>query len=201
MKAMILRADFCAAAQLAHHFAGQGLQPLCASDQDTARAMIRADTIDLIVMDERIGAQLTHALALSAERCNPCVSVILMSDRDPAAVDDLFVLIPSLCAVLGMQSEAGLTGKIALCALADRDVNLARVSRQMAADLTDLDTDADDWPADMLDDSDWFADSGSNLAAALLPLPDRMRIMPAFPPRWGDFAAIRPHRSVTAGAA
>ncbi|MBQ2260280.1 MAG: imidazoleglycerol-phosphate dehydratase [Loktanella sp.] len=137
MKAVILRNDAGLAAQLAGFLTARGVSVLCAASRDRAQAMIRAQVIDLIVMDERIAGRLTHGLALSAERRNPCVNAILLTDRPAAQTDDLFDLIPSLHALLGTDIAGDLPGRIALCALFSHDVAATRAAFLAADDMRD----------------------------------------------------------------
>ena len=134
MKALILRQDPEAACAVSRALMDKGFQILCVEKLDVAHALIRVDTIDLLVMDERIDGQLTHAIALSGERKNPYLSAILMTDRGREETDDLYALIPSLYALVGMQSGAELLGKLALSAVSNTDDVMARVARQRAAD-------------------------------------------------------------------
>ena len=96
MKALILRSDAKASVATAHALIEKGFQILSVDTQAVAHALIRVDTIDLLVMDERIEGQLTHAIALSGERRNPYLSTILLTDRKAHETDDLFDLIPCL---------------------------------------------------------------------------------------------------------
>lgn len=196
MKTLILRDDIGAAARMAHHLSGQGFQTLCATSHESAQALILADTVDLIIMDERVGAHLTHRLALSAERRNPYLSTIIMTDRQAAVVDDLYALIPSLYALLGMQSGADLVGKFALSAVANDSVTAQRIAWQIAQDDMEQADSADFWLAGLADDLAWPEEDEPDAVAADLSVP--VRITPAYPPRWGDFAHLRPHLAVTA---
>ncbi|WP_400087382.1 imidazoleglycerol-phosphate dehydratase [Yoonia sp. R78084] len=117
MKALILRNDAAASLSTAHALIDKGFQILSVDTQALAHALIRLDTIDLLVMDERIEGQLTHAIALSAERRNPHLSAILVTDRTAEQTDDLFELIPSLYGLVGHDTTARVLGKLALSAV------------------------------------------------------------------------------------
>jgi hypothetical protein len=134
MKALILRQDPEAACAVSRALMDKGFQILCVEKLDVAHALIRVDTIDLLVMDERIDGQLTHAIALSGERKSPFLSAILLTDRGREETDDLFALIPSLYALAGMRTGAEMLGKLALSAVSNTDDVMARVARQRAAD-------------------------------------------------------------------
>ena len=117
MKALILRNDAAASLATAHALIDKGFQILSVDTQALAHALIRLDTIDLLVMDERVEGQLTHAIALSAERKNPYLSAILVTDRTAEETDDLFELIPSLYGLVGHDTTARILGKLALSAV------------------------------------------------------------------------------------
>jgi hypothetical protein len=117
MKALILRNDAAASLSTAHALIDKGFQILSVDTQALAHALIRLDTIDLLIMDERVEGQLTHAIALSAERRNPHLSAILVTDRTAEQTDDLFELIPSLYGMVGHDTTARVLGKLALSAV------------------------------------------------------------------------------------
>lgn len=161
MKALILRQDPEAACAVSRALMDKGFQILCVEKLDVAHALIRVDTIDLLVMDERIDGQLTHAIALSGERKNPYLSAILLTDRPAEDTDDLYALIPSLYAMVGMGIGAGVIGKLALSAVSNVADVMARVTRQIAEDKAEAEAPAegplvlDDivmLPADQVDD-------------------------------------------------
>jgi hypothetical protein len=138
MKALILRADAATAVETAHLLAQKGFQTLCVASRDIAHAMIRADVIDLMVMDERVGGQLTHTLALSAERRNPYVSTIILTDEGADTTDDLYDLLPSLYALVGTGVTARMLGQLVLAAVANLDEVTQRVQQYRADDLDDV---------------------------------------------------------------
>lgn len=117
MKALILRNDAAASLSTAHALIDKGFQILSVDTQALAHALIRLDTIDLLIMDERVEGQLTHAIALSAERRNPHLSAILVTDRTAEQTDDLFELIPSLYGLVGHDTTARILGKLAFSAV------------------------------------------------------------------------------------
>ncbi|WP_108814662.1 hypothetical protein [Loktanella sp. Alg231-35] len=97
------------------------------------------DTVDLVVLDERVEGQLTHAIALSGERKNPYQSAIMLTDRPGADSDDLYDLIPSLYALVGTDVKANMLGKLAFSAVSNLDMIASRVDRQIAAEKAELD--------------------------------------------------------------
>ncbi|EBA12773.1 hypothetical protein [Roseobacter sp. CCS2] len=134
MKALILRADANASVKTARALIDKGFQILSVDTQAVAHALIRVDTIDLLVMDERIEGQLTHAIALSGERKNPYLSAILLTDRGADETDDLYDLIPCLYGLAGADTAPDLLGKLALSAVSSIEVTSARVAQNTAAD-------------------------------------------------------------------
>jgi hypothetical protein len=197
MKAMILRDDAADAVRTAHILADKGFQTLCVASRDIAQAMIRADMIDLMVMDERVGAQLTHTLALSAERRNPFVSTIIMTDQGAEATDDLYALIPSLYALVGTQTGPDMLGKIVLSAVANADEAARRIDRLLAVDMAEATTPEDDF--DLIeDDTDASNDQAEEedadgTADAVFGAPALAELGIASPRSWGDYAGLRPH--------
>jgi hypothetical protein len=197
MKAMILRADAADAVQTAHILASKGFQTLCVTSRDLAQAMIHAEMIDLMVMDQRVGTQLTHTLALSAERRNPYVSTIIMTDEGREVMDDLYGLIPSLYALIGTQTETALVSQIFLSAVANAAEVARRIDRQLAADPADMgEGDEDlDLIAQYDDAACWDAedDAASAAPAAHDSVAEGRR-------SWGDYADVRPHPVLNAPA-
>lgn len=138
MKALILREDAKASVETARALIDKGFQILSVDTQAVAHALIRLDTIDLLVMDERIEGQLTHAIALSAERRNPYLSAILLTDRGADETDDLYDLIPSLYGLAGSGTAPGLLAKLALSAVSNIETALARVARNADAEVAEM---------------------------------------------------------------
>jgi len=133
MKALILRNDPDAARETSRALMDKGFQILCIETLSVAHALIRVDTVDLLVMDERVEGQLTHAIALSGERKNPYLSTILLTDRKGEDTDDLYALIPTLYALAGMETSPLIMGQLALCAVSNPAEAKARVARNVAA--------------------------------------------------------------------
>ncbi|MEO1638070.1 MAG: hypothetical protein AAFU41_02330 [Pseudomonadota bacterium] len=134
MKALILRADPDASVATAHALTEKGFQVLCLQSQTVAHALIRIDTLDLLVMEEEVGGQLTHAIALSAERRNPGISAILMTDRASAEIDELYELVPSVYALVGTETPPALLAQLAQSATADMADRAARLVAQAQAE-------------------------------------------------------------------
>ncbi len=134
MKALILLNDADAAVATARTLIDKGFQILCVETLAVAHALIRVDTIDLLVMDERIEGQLTHAIALSSERRNPYLSVILLTNRTAEETDDLYELIPSLYALVGEDTAPDLLGKLALSSVSNTAEVASRVAKNTAMD-------------------------------------------------------------------
>ncbi|WP_322889639.1 MULTISPECIES: imidazoleglycerol-phosphate dehydratase [unclassified Yoonia] len=204
MKAMILRDDAADAVQTAHILANKGFQTLCVTSRDIAQAMIRADVIDLMVMDERIGMQLTHTLALSAERRNPFVSTIIMTDKGAEATDDLYGLIPSLYALVGTRTGPDILGKIVLSAIANTEEVARRIDRHLAAEAAELalpeddfDLLAEDDDVSIWDEADDEDEDHDDTADVIFAAPALDEIGQNRSRGWGDFADVRPHLVMT----
>ena len=139
MKALILRNDTDAAIATARALIDKGFQVLCVETLTVAHSLIRVDTIDLLVMDERVEGQLTHAIALSGERRNPYLSAIFLTDRSSAETDDLYALIPSLYALVGAETAPELLGKLALSSVSNVEEAIARVALHAAMEQAEED--------------------------------------------------------------
>lgn len=138
MKALILQKDAAAACATSRVLIDKGFQILCVETLAVAHALIRVDTIDLLVMDERFDGQLTHSIALSGERRSPYLSVIMLTDRDGADTDELYDLIPCLYALAGSGTAPHVLGQLAMSAVANLDEAIARVNRRTAHEDEDL---------------------------------------------------------------
>ncbi len=139
MKALILRNDTEAAVATARALIDKGFQNLSVDTLAVAHSLIRVDAIDLLVMDERVEGQLTHAIALSGERKNPYLSAIFLTDRTQEQTDDLYALIPSLYALVGADTAPDLLGKLALSAVSCIEEVAARVAQNNAKDRAEAD--------------------------------------------------------------
>lgn len=139
MKALILRNDAEAAVATARALIDKGFQILSVDTQAVAHALIRVDTIDLLVMDELVEGQLTHAIALSGERKNPYLSAIFLTDRTQEETDDLYDLIPCLYALVGADTAPALLGKLALSSVSSIEEVVARVAQNQEQDLAEAD--------------------------------------------------------------
>ena len=189
MKALILRQDAEAACAVSRALVDKGFQILCVEKLDVAHALIRVDTIDLLVMDERIGGQLTHAIALSGERKNPYLSAIFLTDRTSSETDDLYSLIPSLYAIVGMGVGADVIAKLAMSAISNVEDVMARVARQHAEDaaetapllLEDI-VPANGADNDALIDVDAFAEDVADVAIAAPAMAEIRTVRPPRPP-------------------
>ncbi len=193
MKALILRNDAQTAIATTRALADKGFQILCVDSLTVAHTLIGIDTIDLVVMDERVKGQLTHAVALSGERKNPYQSAIMLTDRPGADSDDLYDLIPSLYALVGMDVSADLLGKLALSAVSNLDMIIARVARQTAADKADLDLIQ---PADLVTED--ATSDALFLDAAMMVNPDDDGESGA--PAYADIAIAAPEMAEIAAA-
>ena len=131
MKALILRDDTEAAVACAQALLHKGFQVVCVENRHIARALLRIETIDLLLFDERIDGRLTHSIALAAERKNPYINAILMTDRTAPDVDDLYDLLPCLYAIVGTTSDATLIAQLAMSSIESFDEAEKRLRRNM----------------------------------------------------------------------
>ena len=150
MKALILRKNANATASCAQALIDKGFQVACVETRKVARALIQLETIDLLVMDEMVDGRLTHALALSAERRNPYVSAIIVTDRTGPDTDELYDLIPCLYGLVGSDSSGRLISQLALSSTENYEEAEARVRRNarlVAEDEGEDDTEESLWLA------------------------------------------------------
>jgi len=134
MKVLILRDDTEAAVACAQALMDKGFQVVCVENRHIARALLRIETIDLLLLEERIDGRLTHSIALSAERQNPYINVILMTDRPAPEVDDLYDLLPCLYGIAGTETKPGLVAQLAMSSIETYEEAEARLqSNRMRA--------------------------------------------------------------------
>ena len=143
MKALVLRSAVVQAAATCEKLIDMGFQVFSVESLLTAHSLIRIDTFDLLIMDEYINGHLTHAIALSGERRNPYLSVILLSDRPADQTEDLYDLIPALYAMAGAETSVHVLARLALSAVTGQEAITARVSRYASEDAAEADA-ADD---------------------------------------------------------
>lgn len=159
MKALILQKDASAACATSRVLIDKGFQILCVETLAVAHALIRVDTIDLLIMDERFDGQLTHSIALSGERRSPYLSVIMLTDRDGTETDDLYDLIPCLYALAGTGTAPHVLGQLAMSAVSNVEEAIARVNRRLAAEKAETEQADDTFDdADVFDIDPSFAD-------------------------------------------
>ncbi len=178
MKALIMRDDAEAAAGCAKALLDKGFQVACVESRHIAQALLRIEPVDLLVMDERVGGRLTHALALSAERRHPYISAILMTDRPGEDTDELYELIPSLYALAGISVAPGILAQLALSSIEDFAQAEARVGRLTAADLAeaalgpdpDIEDELADWEDDLVDEIVLITDDAASICGHDIPL-------------------------------
>ena len=127
MKALVLREDTESAVACAQALIANGFQVACVESRQTAKAVLQLEPIDLLVFDERVGGRLTHSLALTAERRNPFVNAIIMTDRQSAEADELYDLLPCLYAQVGMDIAPDVFGQLALSSIESAEAAQARV--------------------------------------------------------------------------
>ncbi len=181
MKALILRNDAKASVATARALIDKGFQILSVDTLAVAHALIRVDTIDLLVMDERIEGQLTHAIALSGERRNPYLSAILLTDRSGEETDDLYALIPTLYALMGEATAPALLGQLALSAVSNVEEVAARVARNAAVDAAEVAAGPDVAPlilsrTDIALEVDEIEESGPSYADVAIASPELAEI-------------------------
>lgn len=82
-------------------FMRSGFHVMATSSFRVAETILAEGYIDLFIAGEEVQGRLTHNTALYGEHRNPSLSTILISDRSPEDVEDLFDLIPSVHCIVG----------------------------------------------------------------------------------------------------
>jgi hypothetical protein len=113
MFALIFEENACRRGTHAVALIQAGLEVTSTDQIDVARDCLRADMVDLLILDERVHGRVSHGLALLAEYRNPLVATILLTSRTGEDVDDLFHLLPSLHCVLPPDVSAVLLRRFA----------------------------------------------------------------------------------------
>ncbi|OSP56051.1 hypothetical protein [Pseudoruegeria sp. SK021] len=94
-----------------------GFEVTCTLSFQRATDCLRGQTVDLLIISERVGGQVSHSLALLAEHRNPSVATILLTERTDADVNELFLLLPALHCLIAPDAPAHLFKKIALASV------------------------------------------------------------------------------------
>lgn len=126
MQALILSDDPKIHHGLTQALVTRGFQIVHSESVMMATAHVRAWSFDLIIMSEAVGGQLTHRVALSAEKRAPHVKTLLMTDRTGEDVEELFELLPSLVSLVSPDLSPELTGQIAAACVTGSARNLER---------------------------------------------------------------------------
>lgn len=113
MQALILSEDPKIHHSLTQALVTRGFQIIHSESVMMATAHVRAWSFDLIIMSESVNGQLTHRVALSAEKRAPHVKTLLMTDRTGEDVEELYELLPSLVSLISPDTSPELTGQIA----------------------------------------------------------------------------------------
>lgn len=95
----------------------QGIKVVNTETVEMARAYVRADHFDLLLLSERAHGRLAHPVALSAERHTPQVKTFLLSARTDEDVDELYELLPSLTGIIGTNVTPEVVAQLAQTAV------------------------------------------------------------------------------------
>lgn len=113
MQALILSDDARVHHELSLPLTRRGFHIVHSESVMMATAHVRAWAFDLILMSETVGGQLSHRVALSAEKRAPFVKTLMMTNRTGADVEELYDLLPSLVSLVSPDLSPELTGQIA----------------------------------------------------------------------------------------
>lgn len=100
MIALVVHSDPHQSARLSAHLMKIGFNVMTVESLVVADAMSRNMSIDLMIVEETIQGALSHRILLTAERRNPGMSAVLMTDKTGADADELFLLLPAVHALL-----------------------------------------------------------------------------------------------------
>ena len=189
MQALVLRDDTEAAVLSAKALLNKGFHVVCVENRHIARALLRAETFDLLVLDERITGRLTHSIALAAERRYPYINTILLTERIGPEVDELYDLIPCVYAIASLDCAPDLLAKLALSSIESFEQAEARVKRNLRR--VGMDESAFEAMVAAEDEADDLPDGGihpapdmdENVVAADVGVPTDLPMHPALPTR------------------
>jgi len=91
----------------------KGFHVVGLNDVPAAEKFLRKSQVDVLIMEERVGGNLTHGMSLLAEYRNIATETILVTEREGPEVDELFDLLPSLHCILGGAIDPAVVGRIA----------------------------------------------------------------------------------------
>ena len=114
MQVMIVEEDPTLRTQITGALAPEGVDILSFGRIGPAKDAVRRANVDILVLGESVGGRLASDLALLAEWRNPRLGAILLSDREGAAAEELYDLIPSLQAVLGRRTGPRTLARVAI---------------------------------------------------------------------------------------
>ncbi len=97
--------------------ARRGFMVSFCTDQEAAIKFVRRSVTDLLVLKQVIDGRHTTSVALAAEHFHARAATILLSHRQRRDAVELFELIPSLHAVLGLRPESQMLGTLAISAV------------------------------------------------------------------------------------
>ncbi|SFR47686.1 hypothetical protein [Litoreibacter janthinus] len=120
MQALVLSDDPATQLRLSAVLIKRGFQVAQCESVLMATAHVRACVFDLVAMEERVHGQLTHGVALSAEKRAPFVKTVLLSNRTDAGVEELYELLPSLVSIISPDLPPDLIGQFAFACVAGR---------------------------------------------------------------------------------
>lgn len=118
MQALILSDNPLTHHRLSRSLSRRGFQVVHSETVMMATAHVRAWAFDLVLMVEQVGGQLTHRVALSAEKHAPFVKTILLSNRTDTEIDELYELLPSLAGIVSPELAPELIIQIATASVA-----------------------------------------------------------------------------------
>lgn len=137
MQVLILGDDHGQQARLAAAMMKTGFQVICVESAAAAASFIRSELIDVLVLTETRSGRISQSCACVEQSRNRAVSVIVISDRTGAAMNELFEEVPQLYGVMGLDMAPAMVSALALASILPQQVGMAmpRVPSTPGADL------------------------------------------------------------------
>ena len=134
MQVLILGDDHGQQARLAGAMMKKGFQVMCVESATAASSYIRSEMIDVLILIETLSSRISQSSACAAQSRNRAVSVIVISGRTGAALEELFEQVPLLYGVMGLDMAPSTVAALALASILPQQVGMAMPLRPVGAD-------------------------------------------------------------------
>jgi hypothetical protein len=117
MQVLILGDDHGQQARLGAAMMKKGFQVICVESAVAASSYIRSELIDVLILTETSSGRISQSCACVRQSRNQAVSVIVISGRTGAALDELFEEVPQLYGVMGLDMAPAIVAALALASI------------------------------------------------------------------------------------